>query len=480
MNNDKEVFNALLRSSMRTFVERSFLELNPGADYQHNWHIDAIIYQLQRIADGEINRLIITCPPRSLKSLTASIAFPAFLLGHNPEKKIIAASYGSDLAKQLSLDTRSVMESAWYRSAFSNTQMDAKKNTQAEIRTTKHGMRYATSVGGSLTGMGGSLIIIDDPHKPDEAQSDVKREAVHNWFSNTLLSRLNDKKKDAIIIIQQRVHEDDLAGRLLENSDDWVHLDLPAIADESQLISLGPVESLQRSPGDLLHPKREPMSVLESLKNSMGAHVFAAQYLQRPVPIGGGIIKLKDFQRHPNKYSLLPSDVIIQSWDIATSISEHADYSVGLTWIVRQNNFFLVDMIRKRLEPYRLRQVIKHAYQQWKANAVLIETSGSGEAVANDLYQPGDMNIIPIQPKIDKKSRMLAEVAAIEAHRVHIPDNSPWLVEFEYEMAKFPEGKHDDIVDSLSQFLHYARKFSYGAPAMQCKATPIYSPYYFN
>ncbi len=340
MKNSKEVVNALLRSSMQAFVERSFLELNPGAAYQHNWHIDAIIYQLQRITEGEINRLIITCPPRSLKSLTASIAYPAFLLGHNPEKKIIAASYGSDLAKLLSLDTRSVMESAWYRSAFPCAQMDVKKNTQAEIRTTKHGMRYSTSVGGSLTGMGGSLIIIDDPHKPDEAQSDVKREAVHNWFGNTVLSRLNDKKKDAIIIIQQRVHEYDLAGRLLENSDDWFHLDLPAIADESQTISLGPGKSFQRSSGDLLHAEREPMSVLESLKKSMGTHVFAAQYLQRPVPIGGGIVKLKDFQRHSNKYSQLESDVIVQSWDIATSISEHADYSVGLTWLVRQNNFF--------------------------------------------------------------------------------------------------------------------------------------------
>jgi len=478
MNNHKEVVNALLRSSMRTFVERAFRELNPGAIYQHNWHIDAIIYQLQRITHGEINRLIITCPPRSLKSLTVSIAFPAFLLGHSPEKKIIAASYGSDLANLLSLDTRSVMESPWYRSAFPGTQMDEKKNTQSEIRTTQHGMRYATSVGGSLTGMGGSLILIDDPHKPDEAQSDVKREAVHNWFGNTVLSRLNDKKKDAIIIIQQRVHEDDLAGRLLENSDDWFHLNLPAIADESQDISLGAGKSFHRSPGDLLHPEREPMSVLESLKKSMGNHVFLAQYLQRPVPTGGGIIKLNDFQRHPNKYSRLPSDVIIQSWDIATSISEHADYSVGLTWLVRQNNFFLVDMIRKRIEPYHLRQLIRHAYQQQKANAVLIETTGAGEAVANDLYQRGDMNIIPIRPKTDKKTRMLAEVAAIEAHRVHIPSEAPWLAEFEYEMAKFPQCKHDDIVDALSQFLHYARKFSYGAPRIQCRVTPIPSPWY--
>ncbi len=135
-------------------------------------------------------------------------------------------------------------------------------------------------------------------------------------------------------------------------------------------------------------------------------------------------------------------------------------------------------MVRQRLEPYRLRQVILHTYQQWKANAVLIETTGAGEAVANDLYQRGDMNIIPIQPKLDKKSRMLAEVGAIEAHRVHIPDNAPWLAEFEYEMAKFPEGKHDDIVDATSQFLNYARKFSYGAQTMKCRVTPIYSPYY--
>jgi hypothetical protein len=301
MQSDKQLLNALLRSDINEFVRRAFLELNPGAVYQENWHLLAITYQLMRIAKGEITRLIITCPPRSLKSLITSVAFPAWLLGHHPEKRIIAASYGSELSKQLSLNTRSLMESGWYGATFPTTRMDPKKNTQDEIRTTKHGTRYATSVNGSLTGMGGSLILIDDPHKPDEAQSDVKREAVHNWFSNTLISRLNDKKNDAIIIIQQRVHEDDLVGRLLENSDDWTHLDLPAIADRPAKISIGPNKIMERKTGDVLHPAREPIEILESLKNAMGSHVFNAQYLQRPVPSGGGIIKIEDFGRYTHK-----------------------------------------------------------------------------------------------------------------------------------------------------------------------------------
>jgi predicted phage terminase large subunit-like protein len=158
-------------------------------------------------------------------------------------------------------------------------------------------------------------------------------------------------------------------------------------------------------------------------------------------------------------------------------VSEHADYSVGLTWLIRENQFFLLEMIRKRLEPYHLRKVIIAAYQRYPVHAVLIERTGAGEAVVSDLCRE-NMNVIAIKPQLDKKSRMMAEVAAIEAHRVLLPKEASWLADFEYEMVKFPQGRFDDIVDATSQFLCFARNRGYAPTLMQCVVTSIPSPYF--
>jgi hypothetical protein len=174
--------------------------------------VDAIAWQLDRVRRGEIRRLIINMPPRSLKSIAASVAFPSFVLGHDPSRRIICVSYSGDLAKKHSNDFRAVLESAWYRSIFPHTRIGPFKNSETEIELMARGFRLATSVGGTLTGRGGEIIIIDDPLKPDDALSEVKRSAANNWFTNTLLSRLDDKRTGAIVVVMQRVHIDDLTG----------------------------------------------------------------------------------------------------------------------------------------------------------------------------------------------------------------------------------------------------------------------------
>src|SRR5262249_45087717 len=203
------------------FVHKVFVALSLGQTYVRSWHIDAIAYQLERIRRGEIRRLIINMPPRSLKSITASVAFPAFLLGHDPTKRIICVSYSGDLAKKHSNDFRAVLESAWYRSIFPDSRIGLYKNTETEIELIKRGFRLATSVGGTLTGRGGDTIIIDDPLKPDDAYSESRRTAANQWFANTLLSRLDDKRTGAIVVVMQRVHLDDLTGYLLGQSNEW-------------------------------------------------------------------------------------------------------------------------------------------------------------------------------------------------------------------------------------------------------------------
>jgi hypothetical protein len=268
---------ALLRNDFRAFVHKVFTTLTPGQAYVQCWHVEAIAWQLERVRRGEVRRLIINMPPRSLKSIAASVAFPAFVLGRDPSRRIICVSYSGDLAKKHSNDFRAVLESPWYRSLFPNAQIGAFKNTETEIELTARGFRLATSVGGTLTGRGGDIIVIDDPLKPDDALSESKRSAANQWFTNTLLSRLDDKRTGAIVVVMQRVHIDDLTGFLLDQSDDWEVVSLPAVAHCDEVIAISPARTYHRKAGEALSPEREPIHVLEALKLQIGSDAFSAQ-----------------------------------------------------------------------------------------------------------------------------------------------------------------------------------------------------------
>jgi len=213
--------------------------LSPGEPLLMNWHIEAMAYRLEQVRRGEITRLIINLPPRYLKSLVTSVAFPAFVLGHDPTKRLVGVSYGSDLAVKHGNDCRTVISAPRYKSIFPGLQISPTKNTELEIATTWNGCRLATSINGSLAGRGGHIMIIDDPLKPSDACSDAKRDHVNTWFKNTLYSRLDGKRKGAIIIVMQRLHDDDLCGFLLKGSHDWVVLNLPAIALKDEPIPIG-------------------------------------------------------------------------------------------------------------------------------------------------------------------------------------------------------------------------------------------------
>jgi hypothetical protein len=194
---DIALFDAVMRGDFVSFLYRCFLHLNPGAQFLPNWHIRAIAHQLERIRRGEITRLIINLPPRYLKSITVSVAFPAFLLGLAPRRRIITISYGDELSAKHSSDFRSVVNSLWYQRAF--PEMRIARNTEGELVTTKRGFRRTTSVSGTLTGLGGDLIILDDPQKPIDAQSETRRNSVNQWVANTLMSRLDNKQTSPLL-----------------------------------------------------------------------------------------------------------------------------------------------------------------------------------------------------------------------------------------------------------------------------------------
>jgi len=453
-----DLYRAVLRNDLVSFIRQSFDTAVPGQVFHMNWHVDALAHALERCRTREIKRLIILMPPRNLKSIAVSVALPAFILGKEPSAKIICASYSQELSNKHARDCRAIMETQWYRRAFPQTRIGSERAAVHDFQTTKRGGRLATSVGGTLTGRGGNYIIIDDPMKPDEAASEAARNNVLDWFRNTLLSRLDDKANDVIIVVMQRVHEDDLAGVLMQDPS-WHVLELPAIAEEVQTVPLTFGRTKLRLEGEVLSPQREPMEVLEQLKRSMGSYDFAAQYQQRPAPLGGGIVKWEWFKKYDAAPEKLPGDQIVQSWDVAGTISETADYSVCTTWLLRAGISYLLHVLRAKFEYPALKNMVLGHAAVWNTSVVLVENKSAGEPLLQELkHLPGIYTIARDPKGVDKQTRMLVETHMIEAGRVFVPKGAPWLAAFHAEMCAFPKGKHDDQVDSVSQYLNWARE----------------------
>jgi predicted phage terminase large subunit-like protein len=449
-NAETVVLNSILRNDFVSFVQKVFGTVSPGQNFAPNWHIEAICHELSKVTSGETNRLIITIPPRHLKSICTSVALPAWLLGHDPTRRIIAVSYAQDLAVKHANDCRAVLAADWYRRLFPGTKLDPAKNTEAEIMTTKRGFRLSTSVGGTLTGRGGNLIIIDDPTKPTDAMSESARQKTIEWCGTTLLSRLDDKVHDSIILVMQRLHEDHLAGHFLQQGG-WRHLNLPAIAEVEERIEISPGQYHTRRIGELLHPARESQSVLDGMKHTMGSAIFAAQYQQSPVPPGGNMVDWSWFGWYDKSPRM---EEIVISWDTAMKATEFSDYSVGTVWGTMCDFYYLLDLIRLRLDYPALRRKIIETYRRWPAAKILIEDAGSGTSLLQDLRATG-IRATAIRPEGDKIMRMAAAAAKIEGGSVYLPRSAPWISDLRTEILAFPHGRYDDQVDSISQFLKW-------------------------
>jgi predicted phage terminase large subunit-like protein len=457
--NDRNFLDAALRQDPGTFIAKAFQTVSPGDRYQHNWHIDAIVHALLQVHGGFERRLIITQPPRSLKSICTSVAFVTWSLGHDPSKRFACVSYSNELAATFARQFRSVITSSWYRSIFPNVRLA--KDTETECITTRGGGRITVSVGGSFTGRGADVIIIDDPMKAEDGQSETARRNVNEWYGSTLLSRLDDKETGAIILVMQRLHEDDLAGKLLRESA-WHHLDLPAIAQEDQEVPIGPDCVHRRKKGDLLHPERESLKTLEGIRREMGSLAFSAQYLQRPVPAEGNLVKrdwIRFFERTPDRG---PGTRIVQSWDVASTTGENSDWSVCTTWAIRKRQYYLIDVWRGRLEFPQLRRKLIDLAHQHRPNRILIEKTGPGLHLVQELRanpEPGVPVPIGITPEGDKVVRMEAQCARFESDQVYLLKDAPWLGDFLNEILAFPNARHDDQIDSVSQFLNWAEGY---------------------
>ena len=445
--------NDACRLDFVSFIEAVFNLLAPGRPFFMNWHIAALAYYLEQVRLGRIKRLIINLPPRFLKSLISSIAFPAFVLGHDPTRRLLVISYGLDLSDKFAFDSHRLMSSDLYKGIFPGTRIS--RNAASEIVTTRNGYRLGTSLDGSVTGRGGDIIIIDDPLKLSDAESDIKREHVNDTYRNTIQSRLDDNENGAIVIVMQRLHMDDLCGTVLKHPDGWTVLQLPLIAEREEQIQIGESSFHLRRAGDLLHPEYFSQRAVDERRSQLEEKIFAAQYQQDPLQPLGVMIKRDAIRR----YDYLPirneSHYVIQSWDTAIKVDESNDCSACATLLVDdQRNYFLLEVLRGRLLYHDLKVAAISQANKHRPNKILVEKSGLGRTLIKHLKAAG-LPAVGVIPECDKLTRVSIQLEKLANGQVFFPREAPWLVVFEDELCGFPHGRHDDQVDALIQALEY-------------------------
>jgi predicted phage terminase large subunit-like protein len=471
--------------SLVEFTRRAIGVLEPNTRYHHNWHVDAICDHLEACYDRKIKRLIINMPPRSMKSNTVTVAFPAWAMGKNPYIRIVTASFAQHLSSKHSQDTRFLMQSPFYKSIFPKTIIAKDQNEKQKFMTTVRGQRMAVSVGsGGATGDGGDIIILDDPLNPEQAASDLERESANNWHQQTWSSRLNNPAEGVMILVMQRLHEKDVTGLLLAE-DGWTHLNLPAINDVARTISIGKpngkAAAKEWEVGELLHPERLSHEVLEQKRRGMSAFQFAGQYLQRPVPEGGGIIKEHHWQLWEGAEMPETSD-IIQVYDTAYTEKTQNDYCARTTWGIFQSeegedNILLLEMMQERMEFPELRRSAKESYRRFTKKdgtvpLVLIEEKAAGMPLIQEMRLAG-MRVKGIKRNAnsgDKVSRAHNVTHIFESGRVWVPSNGievdgqviykpkTYAQAVIDECMAFPFGAHDDIVDTVVDAVAWMRR----------------------
>jgi predicted phage terminase large subunit-like protein len=382
-----------------------------------------------------------------------SVAFPAYVLGLDPSKRIVVGSYGADLAIKLSNDFRTIVNDPFYRAMFPRMHPSRAKNTELELATSLNGYRFATTIEGSLAGRGGDILIIDDPHKPGDVVYETSRSRVYRWFCDTALPALDDKQNGAIILVMQRLHVDDLTGMVLRAAPgEWTVLSLPAIAQSDECIAIGENHNYFRKAGDLLHPAREPVQVLDSLRAQFGAETFAAQYQQSPMHADSLVMNQSWIQRYDQLPTRTSNSKVIQSWDTASKDGELNDYSVCVTLLYHGGKYYVVDVLRERLlYPQLKERAIAHA-RAHQANTILIEDAGAGIHLVTEL-QNARLPAVAVKPQLNKKMRMAVQLEKFKRGAILLPMQAPWLVTFEDELFGFPHSRYDDQVDALSQAL---------------------------
>ena len=447
--------SVLYRRSLFYWVREVYRQLHPNdPPLENSWYLRAMCFALEQTYLKQCTRLVINIPPRYLKSITTAVAFSSWLLGQDPTLKILVGTYNEDLARLHDRQVRQVMEGREFRAAFPGTVLDKRKSRQLELHTTAGGVRMAVTTGGSATGFGGDYIILDDCMKAQDASSEAERLRVETWYRGTIGTRLNNKNDGVITSIQQRLHEYDLSAVLIET--DATHLNLPAIAQQREKIPIGPDTYHIRQPGDILDPARENLETLNRVRLEMGARNFSTQYLQDPIPPEGNIVRLEWFPRYDEPPSRERCLKVIQSWDTAVSIEPGSAYSVCTTWGYFERRWYLLDVLRQRVEYPDLKRSVIRMQGRWKPEVVLVEYASTGRSLSDELRAEGPFRVLAWDVYGSKEDRLIGQTGQLEAGKVVLPYEAPWLDDYCREITAAPNCRYWDQIDSMTQFLDYA------------------------
>jgi predicted phage terminase large subunit-like protein len=480
--------------SFKAFVKQGWHVLEPATPYLHGVHVDAICDHLQAVFEGRIKDLIINVPPGHAKSLLSCVFFPAWGWIHRPEYRWLFSSYKATLATRDSVKCRTLIDSEWYQKRWGHLfKLRDDQNEKTKFENSRTGYRAITSVG-TGTGERGDLVCVDDPCSVDQAESDAERNRANDWWTGTMCTRLNAPKYGHLVVIQQRLHEEDTTAICLEQGG-YEHLYLPAEfePDRRCKTSIG-YQDPRTKEGELLWPKQIGPEEVKSLKRKLGAYRYAGQYQQRPSPAGGGIFKKWWWRYWKPKYMELPPVLVklpdgtiqkirpvdlpeefdqqIQSWDMSFKNLATSDYVAGGVWGVKRADRFLLDQRREQLGFPETIAAVKAMSKKWpKATLKLVEDKANGPAVIATLkHELG--SLIPIQPDGSKNARAQAASPQVEAGNVYLPHPTiaPWVDGFIDELSSFPNGKHDDQVDQTTQALNRLRSM------VQMRANPLPRP----
>lgn len=456
---------AQLEASFHAFVVDAFEVLHPGQTIVDNWHVrylcGVLQTEIERLVRGEpkTQDIIINVPPRSLKSFVTTICLPAYAWTLNPRLKFIGSSYSAELSIEHNTATRTLIESEWYKQFWGDTVVLADdQNAKGKFKNTQQGVRRATSTGGSITGGGGDVIIVDDPINPLMAASEAERKNAIKYFDETLTTRLDNPDRGLFIIIMQRLHEEDLTGHLLKKQPaKYKHICIPAELSKD----VQPPELASYYTDGLFFPQRFTRSFLADLKVSLGTYGYAGQLSQRPSPEAGGVIKREwfpvvDYSEFIARVG--PKFVRDFFCDPAYTDDPNNDPTALMVTVKHGANLYLLDSEQVWKEfPHLIKHIRSYvprlggSYQ----SKLLIEPKASGLSIIQTLKEETSFNVISLPPpKDDKLTRVNAKTPSMEAGRC-ILVRGPWNENFLEECVAFPNGAHDDQVDNLTNAMNY-------------------------
>jgi predicted phage terminase large subunit-like protein len=455
--NLREIQKELYKKSFYEFSLDAFKALHNGQELVPNWHIKYLCDRLQKeayriVENKKRNKhLLINVPPRTLKSELVNVFFSVYCWILKDSIQFISSSYSASLSITLSTQARRLLESDWFKEYFPGIQLSKDENTKSRYTNTNSGLRYSTSTGGTVTGMGADIIVIDDPQNPQLARSDIERENANRFFNETLRSRLNNPDKGIFIVIMQRLHEQDLTGMLLDKEpENWEHICLPA--ELSEIVKPAYLKKFYTD--GLLFPSRLSKSTLESFKLGLGSYGYSGQYSQIPSPDQGGIFKGDWF----NIIKRLPENINSDSlkWDFyldtAYTNKQENDATAMMCAAFHNNELYIREVKAVRLEfPELIKEIQAFTFSNGYTNRsrIYVEPKASGKSIVQMLKRSTGLNVIEDKPPSqDKVSRASSISAFVESGRVNLLDGR-YIDSFLNELKAFPNGSHDDQVDTL-------------------------------